>query len=133
MRMVCKRQILKLSMTAISAILLVLISAFAVSGTVLSQSSSNSKEQKEYYKTLEHEYIDSMRDFLEEQGYVDSGITMNRVIDEDGSMAYTVMIHHRRISALDSLQRDELTLSCREVKFPIEGCSLCYTFLETSF
>lgn len=133
MRTIVKRQIWRMVLMVLTTVLLVLISAFAVSGTVLSQSYNSTREQKEYYKALEHEYIDSMRDFLEDQGYVNSGITMNRIIEEDGSMVYTVTIHHRRILALEPAQRNELALNCGEIKFPIEDCSLCYTFLETSF
>lgn len=118
-------------MTALITTLLVLISVLAVSGTVLSQSSAGSREQKEYYRMLEQEYVKSVQDYLEEQGYVNSGVTMNRMIEADGSMEYTVTIHHRRISALDPAQRDELVSGCREIAFPIAECIINHAFLET--
>lgn len=133
MKTIDKKQIWKMVLTVMGTILLVLISAFAVSGTVLSQGNNGSREQKAYYKSLEHEHVKSIRGFLEEQGYVDSGVTMNRVIEADGSMSYTVTIHHKRILELEPAQRDELALSCSDLEFPIEDCNLCYTFLQTSF
>ncbi len=114
-----------------ATVLLILICAFAISGTVLSQSREAAKEQHEYYRMLEDEYVKEMRAFLEEQGYAFSGVTMNRVIYEDGSIEYKVMIHHRRISDLDAEQKEALLASCREIKFPVEGCSFRYEFLES--
>lgn len=114
-------------------VLLVFISALAISGTVLSQSRQASKEQKEYHQALEEEYVEEVRAYLEKQGYANSGVTINRIIENDGSVEYTVTIHHRRILALESAKREALALECGKIEFPMEDCSLCYTFLETSF
>lgn len=91
------------------------------------------REQKEYYKALEQEYIRDMRDFLTGQGYADSGITMNRVIEEDGSLQYVVTIHHSRISQLDPEGREQLLTKCESIEFQDKECGLCHKFLEDSF
>ncbi len=111
-------------------LLLVLICAFAISGTVLSQSREAAREQKEYYRVLEREYVKEVRLFLEDQGYADSGITMNRIVNEDESIEYKVIIHHRRISGLDMEDKEALLSGCSDIKFPVEGCSIFYELLE---
>lgn len=118
-------------MTAIT-VLLVMIGTLFLSMAVLSQSREAVREQREYYKALEQEYVKRMSEFLEEQGYANSGITMNRVIEEDGALQYTVTIHHRRIEQLDDMQREELLSKCQEIEFPEQDCSFCHKFLETS-
>ena len=72
-------------------------------------------------------------EYLEGQGYKNSGVTMDRVTEGGRSVEYTVTIHHRKISALESAERTELALECGKIAFPVEGCSLRHTFLETSF
>lgn len=132
MRIFDKRLIWRLvGMTAIT-VLLVMIGTLFLSMAVLSQSREAVREQREYYKALEQEYVKRMSEFLEEQGYANSGITMNRVIEEDGTLQYTVTIHHRRIEQLDDIQREELLSKCQEIEFQEQDCSFCHKFLETS-
>lgn len=133
MRIFDKRSIWRLVGMAAITVFLVMIGTLLLSMAVLSQSREAVKEQREYYKAMEQEYMEQMRDFLEEQGYADSGITMNRVIEEDGSLRYIVTIHHRRIDQLDECRREELLSKCEEVEFPEKDCSFCHKFLETSF
>lgn len=133
MRIFDKRSIWRPVGMAAITVLLVMIGTLFLSMAVLSQSRDAAREQKEYYKVLEQEYVKRMRDFLEEQGYTDSGVTMNRVIEEDGTLRYIVTIHHRRIKQLDDSQRGELLSKCQEVEFPEQDCSFCHKFLDASF
>ena len=71
MRTIYNRQVLTLISVIMFTAILVLVSALAVSGTVLCQSSQAGKEQWEYEKDLEQEYLDG-------QGYKHSGVTMDR-------------------------------------------------------
>ncbi|MDE7404890.1 MAG: hypothetical protein K2M81_07280, partial [Lachnospiraceae bacterium] len=77
------------------------------------------------------EYVKKIRKLLTERGYCNSGVTMNRVVQEDGSRQYTVTIHHRRIMQLNEEQQKELLDECRMIDFPVEDCIFCYEFLET--
>ena len=133
MRIFDKRSIWKFLGMAGITVLLVMIGTLFLSMAVLSQSREAVREQKEYYKVLEQEYVKRMREFLDEQGYADSGVTMNRIIEEDGTLEYTVIIHHRRIDQLDDGQRGELLSKCQEIEFPEQDCSFCHKFLDTSF
>lgn len=133
MRIFDKRLIKKLlELTAIT-VSLVMIGTLFLSVAVFSQSRESAREQKEYYEVLEQEYVKRMREFLEEQGYADSGVTMNRVIEADGTLEYIVTIHHRRIEQLDDGRRSELLSKCQEIEFPEQDCSFCHKFLDTSF
>lgn len=133
MRILDKRLIRKFLEMAVITVLLVMIGTLFLSMAVHSQNRESVREQKEYYRVLEQEYVKRMREFLEEQGYADSGVTMNRVIEEDGTLKYIVTIHHRRIEQLDEGQRGALLSKCREIEFPEQDCSFCHKFLDTSF
>lgn len=127
-----KRIFRLLGMAGITA-LLMMAGVLLLSMAALSQGRKSAREQKEYYKAMEQEYMEQMRSLLEEEGYLNSGITMNRVIDEDESLSYVVTIHHKGISGLDDRQRQELLSKCEEIEFPDRDCSFCHRFLETSF
>lgn len=119
--------------TLIATALLVLIAAFGISGTVFSQKNGMSEAMHEYYRTVEREYVKEIRVFLTEQGYSNSGVTMNRITNEDGSMEYVVTIHHRRISRLEESEKEALLAACSELDFPVEDCGFYHKFLEADF
>lgn len=132
MRISYKKSILKMIRIMAVTVLLVLAGVLLVSMTALGRDRDVLREQKEYYKAIEQEYIKDMQIFLADQGYEDSGITMNRVIEADGSLQYVVTIHHRRIEQLDLEGREQLLAKCREIEFPDKECSFYHQFLETS-
>ena len=111
----------RLPYTLIISIFLILIIAFCISGTVLSQSSHESKIEEKYYREMENIYVQEIRDLLTDRGYENSGITMTHVIDENGMRTYTVTIHHGRIDRLSETEREELLAQCSEITFPEIG------------
>lgn len=125
-----RRRKQQIRMTVVMMIL-VLTAVFGVSGTVLSQQKGMSKEKQSYYRAMEQEYVRELRDFLKEQGYQDSGVTMNRIIDEDERVEYVVTIHHRRILELDEQEKEHLLMVCGEIEFPVRDCGFSHKFLET--
>lgn len=127
------KRINKMIRTIVFTALLILIAAFGISGTVLSQKDGMSKEMQEYYRTVEKEYVKELRTYLAQQGYSDSGVTMNRIINEDGSRDYVVTIRHRRIEGLEDTEKEALLASCKEIAFPVEDCGFYHKFLESDF
>ena len=119
------------AITAVITVILILMTALCVSGTVFCQGRGANPVEEESYRMMEQEYVAKVRDLLEEKGYCNSGVTMNRVIEEDGSRVYTVTIHHRRIKKLDPARQEELIHECEKIDFPVEDCSFCHEFLET--
>ena len=112
------------AITAIVTVVLVLITAFSVSGTVIGQNKGDDRAREQYLRMAEQEYVQEIRNLLEEKGYCSSGVTMNRVIEEDGTREYTVTIHHRRIESLSDEQKNALVAECQSIG------SVSYTHLR---
>ncbi len=110
--------------------MLVVVSALCISGTVISQEKGKSRVEEQYYHQVEQEYVKAMRTFLAEAGYKNSGVTMTYVLLENGSREYTITIHHKKISALDELQKQQLKQECKKVDYPVEDCIFYHEFLE---
>lgn len=115
---------------AIITIVLLLITTFSVTGTVMSQNKDKDPIDAKHYRILENQYIAQVRERLEEQGYKNVGITMTRITEEDGTREYTVLLHHKRINALDEAERGLLVQELCDTYFPIEGCEFSYSFLQ---
>lgn len=125
------RKLKEITITTVVTAALIFIIAFCICSTVFGQSGEQNQMEERYYRALEQEYVQKIRNLLEEKGYCNSGVTMNYVVQEDGSRQYTVTIHHRRIKALDKEGQRELLEECRAIGFPVEDCSFCHEFLET--
>lgn len=115
-------------LTLIISIVLIMIIAFCITETVISQSNYTDKVREKYYREMENTYVKEIRELLTEEGYENSGITMTRVTDENGCRTYTVTIHHDRINMLSKTEKDELIAECTEIDFPDKECSFCVTF-----
>lgn len=116
--------------TVIVSVCLILITAFCISGTVMSREKRADGADSEYYRELGSIYVEEMREFLKEQGYADSGVTVISVEDESGARSYMVTIHHGRIDRLTQEEKEELLKECRTVAFPDGACSVFHKFLE---
>lgn len=119
------------AITVVFTVLLILIAAFCISGTVFCRNKGGNQMEEQSWKVMEQEYVARLYSLLEEKGYCNSGVTMNRVIQADGSREYVVKIHHRRINRLDACGQAALLGECRKIAFPVEDCSFYHEFLET--
>ena len=115
----------------IFTLVLVIISAFCISGTVISQEKGKNRVDEKYYHGMEQAYVREIRSFLGEQGYKNSGVTMTYVLTEDEYREYKITIHHKKISALDEAEKQRLKYACGEIDFPVEDCLIFHEFLET--
>lgn len=113
----------------IAVIVSVLILSFCVTETVMSQSRADHKRERQYYSAMEKEYYRDMKELLAGKGYADSGITIRWVSGEEGERNYTVMIHHRKITQLNDMGKEELRQELMETEFKDAGCTFCYEFL----
>ena len=112
----------------IMTMLLVLLILFCTTETVMSQSSAC--RQKQYYADMEKQYLSDIKRTLCEKGYSNSGITMRWVSDSEGLRTYTVMIHHRKIDALDNNGKEELLHELLVTEFEDGSCSFSYEFVK---
>lgn len=110
-------------------ILLVLIAAFCCVGTVMSRTDLDARELEEYYLEKEHELTREIREMLEEKGFENSGVTVTRVVETDGSRLYTVTVHHGRIDDMCDEEREKLLEELKAFNFEDERCSFFHKFL----
>lgn len=108
---------------------LVLVTAFCVVMTVKSQSNVEEVAVENYYREKEQEMLADTRAYLSREGFTNSGVTLTRVVDEEGNREYTITVHHRKISNLQEDARETLRVALQELVFEEENCSFCHTFL----
>lgn len=104
-------------------LVLVLGLALAVSGTVLSQPDGERVADEAVLRTLEREYIKEIREYLTMQGFENSGVTLNWVMESDGSRSYEVVLHHKEIGSLSLEAREMLFKSVEALAFEVTGCN----------
>ncbi len=119
----------KNTMTVIIMFLLSLISVFGIWGTAGSRNKDSAAASEQYYYAARQEYVQEIRDYLAEKGYADSGITMNYVTDEDGTVEYTVTIHHRKIDKLDEEEKIHLAEECKGLEAWVDPYIFSIVFL----
>jgi len=107
----------------------VLVLSFCTTETVMSQSKTDHRREKQYYSVMEKEYCADMRALLTRKGYVNSGITIRWISGGEGGRNYTVMIHHRKLAQLDDAGKEALLQELVETEFQDAGCTFCYEFL----
>ena len=90
------------------AVLLAITAAFCISATAISQSRVPNEAMIAYEKEQMQQYSKELRTYLTELGYNNSGVTLTRTTQSDGSKFYTAKIHHTRIDKMDEYQREEL-------------------------
>ena len=113
---------------AVTAFLVAVI-AFCVAGTVISQSDIGAQEMENYYRAQEKELLEETKEYLNELGYQNSGVTLTRVVDAEGNREYTFTIHHHKIDKMSEEERVELaqTLAC--IAVIDENCTFFHEFL----
>lgn len=110
---------------------LVLITAFCITGTVIGQRKLEGYEQDVLYRAQENCMVQEVRDYLEKEGYKNSGVMLTRVLEADGSREYTLTVHHGKIDALTDEDREKLQKELENFDFTAENCSFRHEFLIT--
>lgn len=108
-----------------------MIIIFMTTMTVRSQSNIEVAEMERYYRDLETEMVREVRGLLNDKGYDNSGVSLTRVVEEDGSREYTLTVHHRKITQLSDEDKEALKLQLQECNFKAENCSFNQEFLVT--
>lgn len=111
------------------------IIGFCAAGTVQGQGNLQREEKERWYQEREAELQAKTRDYLSEAGFYNSGVTLNRSVDEAGDRSYIFTIHHRRIDCMNEGQRQALGEELSALTESFEGatkeehCSFAYRFL----
>ncbi len=125
-----KRKNVLMVMMMIAAMIVI---CFCITGTVYSKEKQSRKEQEQYYRSVEAAYLSEVREWLGENGYENSGVTMTKVIEEDGSREYTLSVHHHKISNLEEGEQTSLKNELTGMDNPMEQvmdvpCRIQYCF-----
>lgn len=105
-----------------ATVLLILISTFFITKTVQGQSDKELAAREGYYQALEQEYVNEIRAYLNEQGFLNSGVTLTRVVDEQGGRDYQVTLHHKYLERLSEEERQAVFEEIAEMAFKADGC-----------
>lgn len=112
-------------------VFLVLVSALCITGTVMSRSNPGGREIENYYMALEKQLVCDTREYLNKSGFPNSGVTLTRVVNENGMREYTMTVHHGKIDRMDENSRQILKEALSQFVFAEENCTFCHEFLVT--
>lgn len=71
------------------------------------------------YQEAENQYIEQVRDMLTENGFCNAGINLEKSTTNQGSLIYTLSIHHRRFEKMTDEQKRELKDSLEEINLDV--------------
>ena len=104
--------------------ILLIAGAFIVfSITVNGLERNDSEALNEYFKVLEDEYVSSARAYLNEEGYVNSGVMLNHTTDENGMRTYTLSVHNSRFEYASEDKMNEIKATLESLSFTDPGCT----------
>lgn len=111
-------------------VLLILIAAFSITGTVKSQSGNGVKIDTEYYRQMEREYVREIRTYLGELGYENSGVMLTYVTKGGNGREYTVTVHHEKMNALSETEKMRISNEILKMAFDLPDCTFFQEFLS---
>jgi len=110
---------------------LVLVSAFFVCGTVLSGSNKDQQQLELYYRQQEQQLVQDTRNYLNQSGFQNRGVTLTRVVEENGMREYTITVHHDKIHRMDEKEKSTLKAELAALVFMEDNCNFSHEFLIT--
>ena len=113
----------------LTTIVLILVTAFSIAGTVISKNDFKAGELEQYYLQKEKQLTEDVRDFLNQKGYRNSGVTVTRVVEANGNREYTVTAHHGDIDRMTEGERTVLAGEMGNLTFEDEHCTFSMNFL----
>lgn len=84
----------------------------------------------DYYKSIEQDFMDGVRERLDDNGFYNAGISLTKTLEVDGTLEYTVSIHHRRIDRMSQYQREQLSDIIIVDDIAIENSSVAVKYIE---
>ncbi len=91
-----------------AALFLTLAAIYLCAGTAKGGTDLSIQELEGYYQDKERALVEDVKTFLNEEGFVHSGVMLTRVVDADGSREYTLTVHHGKIDRMKEESRKAL-------------------------
>lgn len=108
---------------------LIMVMVLVFSIKVKCSTIADEKHTENTYMMMETQLRENVREYLERNGYVDSGIMLTKVIDTDGSREYTLTVHNKRIDNLLDEEKQEILSDLASYDFEDVNCSFVHEFL----
>ncbi len=112
-------------------VVLILIIVLCVGGTARSE--SRDEAQRVENRVQEQQLLTGVRQYLKNNGYTNSGVTLTYVTDADGDPEYTFTIHHKRINDMSEEEREAFSAELMQVCNASGSYSISYEYLLTDF
>lgn len=109
---------------AAGVLLLVLVTLWCIFG-IKANAAERAKNDRMEYQLQEKEFIKEVRDCLETHGYLNSGITLTKIMEGD-SRDYTVRIHHAYIDTDNEKTLSKVYAMLDEVTMEGENVTVNY-------
>lgn len=87
------------------------------------------KEQSVDTTRIEQEYLTETRQLLTDAGYANSGVTMTKVTDVDGSQIYTMRIHNMMLAQMPKEKQDYIYEQLGQKCIQIDNASVIYEII----
>ena len=94
---------------------------------IRANASERAENSKREYRMQEAEFKCEIRNGLEKLGYYNAGITVTKIMDEDGSREYSVMVLHQDLDVFNQEKTDEAYSALYGVKMNAENITVNYT------
>ena len=82
---------------------------------------------KKQYQMQEVQFKSEIKNCLEDMGYENAGITITKIMEEDGGREYTVLVHHQYLDANDSEKVNKVCAKLLVIDIPGENMTVNYT------
>ena len=112
-------------------VVLILIIVLCVGGTAKSE--SRDEAQRVENRVQEQQLLMDVRQYLKNNGYTNSGVTLTYVTDADGDPEYTFTIHHKRINDMSEEEREAFGAELMQACNASGSYSISYEYLLTDF
>lgn len=105
-------------------IILIVLISLLFKGTVYSMPKSASAELDEkYFISIEKQYVSEIKDALADEGYLNAGVMLTKIVDADGNREYTLCVNHKKLS--DDAKNKNIVASVIEgIELPVENSGI---------
>ena len=126
-----RRRTISNIMFYVTTVLLILTIVFCIGSTVRSEGGDETQRIENHVK--EQQLLTQVKQYLNENGCRNSGVTLTYVMDENGKCDYTFTIHHKRINGMSEEEREDFRAELSQVCAVSGEAKVSFTYLLTDF